>query len=199
MTLRCSPLASRQTPHDVTAGPQATYARIVELSRAVLQGRGREPGAGGAGRGCSVPGQVDLSSGQSRCAQRVPGWNGVAVASERGARLGLPTLSRERCRLRRVLAERRFRAAADRRRPAVPRARHMASARVSSAAGGSTGDRAAAQARSDTSPWTGGAGGPQRRSRLAGGLRRRPRCCCRCGRRAPRRRRSGPAAQSASP
>ncbi|GAA4022950.1 hypothetical protein GCM10022631_41920 [Deinococcus rubellus] len=105
LDLRCQPLASRQIPHDVTAGPQATYARIVKLSRAVLRDAGVSQ-AQVALAGVSVPGPVDLSSGQVM-AQHIPGWNGVAVASELGARLGLPTLVENDANLG-VLAEHRF-------------------------------------------------------------------------------------------
>ena len=105
LDLRCTPLASRQIAHDVVAGPQATYARIAGLSRAVL----RQAGVGKAQvalAGVSVPGPVNTDTGQVM-AQHIPGWNGVAVASELGALLNLPTLVENDANLG-VLAEHRF-------------------------------------------------------------------------------------------
>ncbi|WP_237724703.1 ROK family transcriptional regulator [Deinococcus alpinitundrae] len=105
LDLHCRPLASRSLPHDVTTGPQATYARVAELSRAVLRQAGINK-ARVALAGISVPGPVDVRSGQV-VAQHIPGWNGVAVASELGAVLNLPTLVENDANLG-VLAEHRF-------------------------------------------------------------------------------------------
>ncbi|TSA86522.1 ROK family protein [Deinococcus detaillensis] len=105
LDLRCQPQASRQIPHDVSAGPQNTYAHITELSRAVLREAGISK-AQVALVGVSVPGPVDFGTGKVM-AQHIPGWHKVAVASELSALLGLPTLVENDANLG-VLAEHRF-------------------------------------------------------------------------------------------
>ncbi len=105
LDLRCVPQASCQIEHDVESGPAATYTRITELSGAVLKRAGVRK-AQVALAGVSVPGPVDVTTGQVM-APHIPGWNGVAAASELGALLGLPTLVENDANLG-VLAEYRF-------------------------------------------------------------------------------------------
>ncbi|GBF05735.1 ROK domain-containing protein [Deinococcus aerius] len=90
LDLRCAPLASRTVAHDILLGPAATYARLTELTCAVLAEAGVERDRVAA-VGAGVPGPVDHATGCVVQPPNMPGWDGENVAAGLERVLGLPT------------------------------------------------------------------------------------------------------------
>ena len=106
LDLRCRSLATRSRPHDITRGPQATYALLAELTAQVMA----EAGIGAPGValvGVGVPGPVDHGTGRVVQPPNMPGWDGENVGEGLRRVLGIPALVDNDANLG-ALAEARF-------------------------------------------------------------------------------------------
>ncbi|MFK3672166.1 ROK family protein [Leifsonia aquatica] len=81
-------LVSRTDTMDIAAGPDHVLGWIAAVADE-LRAAYAEPGQELRGFGIGLPGPVDSTSGRMVSPSRMPGWNGLDVASELRARTGL--------------------------------------------------------------------------------------------------------------
>lgn len=85
-------LASRTDPMDIGAGPAHVLGWISAVAEE-LRAAHAAPGQALRGFGIGLPGPVDSTTGRMVSPSRMPGWNGLDVASELRARTGLTTVA----------------------------------------------------------------------------------------------------------
>lgn len=85
-------LVSRTDPMDIGAGPDHVLGWIATVAEE-LRSAHAEPGQVLRGYGIGLPGPVDSTTGRLVSPSRMPGWNGLDVASELRARTGLTTVA----------------------------------------------------------------------------------------------------------
>lgn len=85
-------LASRTDAMDIAAGPDHVLGWIAAVAEE-LRVAHAEPGQALRGFGIGLPGPVDSTTGRMVSPSRMPGWNGLDVASELRARTGLTAVA----------------------------------------------------------------------------------------------------------
>ncbi|MBZ9712549.1 ROK family transcriptional regulator [Deinococcus multiflagellatus] len=106
LDLHCRTLATQSVPHDIQAGPRATYALLHDLCHDVLRAARLNP-AQVALVGVGIPGPVDHDTGRVVQPPNMPGWDGENVREALRTLLGLEVLVDNDANLG-ALAEARF-------------------------------------------------------------------------------------------